>query len=106
MNEEMALAAFGALSNRSRLAVVRALVKAGPNGLKAGEIAEALGSSPSQASFHLSTLAESGLIVSQRNAKHIIYRVNFAVFQSVARFLLEDCCRGASGPVCYPVSDC
>ena len=69
MNEQDALSAFSALSNPSRLTVVRLLVKAGPDGMPAGDIAEALSASPSQTSFHLSALSESGLIVSQRQAR-------------------------------------
>lgn len=97
MNEEQALSAFSALSNPSRLAVVRQLVRAGPKGLKAGEIATGLGVSPSQASFHLTALAESGLIASRREARHIIYQVDFGVFRQVAEYLLDDCCAGRCG---------
>ena len=98
MNEQDALSAFSALSNPSRLTVVRLLVKAGPDGMPAGDIAEALSASPSQTSFHLSALSESGLIVSQRQARHMIYRVNFDAFRGLVGFLLEDCCKGAVRP--------
>ena len=98
MNEKDALSAFSALSNPSRLNVVRLLVKASPDGMPAGEIAEALSASPSQTSFHLSALSESGLIASQRQARHMIYRVNFDAFRGLVGFLLEDCCKGAVRP--------
>ena len=43
MNEPQALAAFAALSQDTRLRVVRLLVKAGPDGMAAGVIGDALG---------------------------------------------------------------
>ncbi|MEM8802928.1 MAG: metalloregulator ArsR/SmtB family transcription factor [Pseudomonadota bacterium] len=98
MDEPRALTAFSALSNKSRLNVVRLLVMAGPGGMNAGAIAAALSASPSQTSFHLSTLAESGLVVSQRRARQIIYRVDFEAFRDLVGFLLEDCCQGAVRP--------
>ena len=98
MNEQRALNAFSALSNKSRLDVVRFLVKAGPEGKNAGTIANALSASPSQISFHLSALAESGLVTSERRARQIIYRVDFETFRALVGFLLKDCCQGAVRP--------
>jgi len=43
MDVELALEALSALSHETRLWVFRLLVQAGPQGLPAGEIAEALG---------------------------------------------------------------
>ena len=40
MNPRQAIAAFGALSQDTRLRIVRLLVKAGPEGLPAGELAD------------------------------------------------------------------
>ncbi|MEM9972178.1 MAG: helix-turn-helix domain-containing protein, partial [Pseudomonadota bacterium] len=62
MNEEMALAAFAALSHPTRLKMLRALVEAGPEGLGAGDVAHLAGATPSRASFHLTALAEVGLV--------------------------------------------
>ncbi len=53
MNEAQALTAFGALSQDTRLRVVRLLVQAGASGVPAGRIAEALDVSASNISFHL-----------------------------------------------------
>lgn len=95
MNEDDALKALSSLAHPSRLKVVRELVRAGADGLTAGDLARALDASPSQTSFHLSSLAESGLVTTQRQSRHIIYRSNFATFQQLIAFLLEDCCGGA-----------
>jgi DNA-binding transcriptional ArsR family regulator len=94
MNEDQVLAAFGALSNKMRLQVLRQLVEAGPDGLLAGQVAEALGASPSKMSFHLSALQEAGIVMSERQSRQIIYRVDFQAIGDVMRFLLQDCCKG------------
>ena len=60
MDVRQALSAFGALSQETRLAVVRTLVVAGPAGLAAGAIAERMGVSPSNISFHLKELERAG----------------------------------------------
>lgn len=94
MNEDMALAAFGALSNATRLKIVRVLVEAGAGGLSAGDVAKAVGASPSRASFHLTGLADAGLATSNRDARTIFYRVSFEQLGELMRFVLEDCCKG------------
>jgi len=52
---------LAALSQEHRLAAFRLLVQAGPAGLAAGQIAEALGMPNSSLSFHLAQLAEARL---------------------------------------------
>lgn len=99
MIERQVLDAFGALSQQTRLQVIRRLVIAGPAGLAAGVIAEAVNVSPSNISFHLKELEHAGLITAQREARSIIYSANFEMLSGLARFLMENCCAGA-------VSDC
>ncbi|HEX7790819.1 MAG TPA: helix-turn-helix domain-containing protein, partial [Afipia sp.] len=52
MEERQALSAFAALSQETRLRIVRLLVQAGPAGMPAGAVAEAAGVSASNVSFH------------------------------------------------------
>ncbi|WP_286197018.1 metalloregulator ArsR/SmtB family transcription factor [Tropicibacter sp. R15_0] len=85
---------FHALSNTDRLAVLRALVAAGPDGLSAGEIAERVGASPSRASFHLSALSDAGCVTRERQARSQRYRVDFERMGQLLAYLLEDCCGG------------
>ena len=61
-----ALSGFGALSQENRLEIVRLLVRAGLDGLPAGEIAEAVGISPSNLSFHLKELETAKLVAGRR----------------------------------------
>ena len=106
MNDADARAAFAALSQETRLAVLKQLVAAGGAGMTAGEIAGAVGASPSRASFHLSTLAETGLVTSERRSREIVYRVDFGAMGRLAAYLLEDCCRNdpAALACCAPDS--
>ena len=92
MEEMQALAAFGALSQETRLTIVRMLVVAGPEGMAAGAISQQLDVSPSNLSFHLKELDRAGLIAQQREARFIIYTARFDALGGLARFLLEDCC--------------
>ena len=95
MNDEVAAKTLSALANRSRLAVMRQLIQAGADGLAAGQIAEGIGASPSQTSFHLAALSEAGLGTSTRRSRHIHYAANYAAMGALVTFILEDCCSGS-----------
>ncbi len=92
MNDTQALASFAALSNETRLTILKRLVRAGPSGMTAGDVAAAVGASPSRASFHLAAIAETGLITSTRQSRQIIYKANFETLGALMRFFLTDCC--------------
>ena len=96
MNEPDALKAFAALSNESRLRLVKVLVEAGAGGLSAGEVAERINAAPSRASFHLTALSEAGLVRSERESRSIRYFVRFDVMGALVQYMLEDCCGGNS----------
>lgn len=102
MDERQALTAFAALSQDTRLQIVRMLVRAGDDGMPAGTIAEAVKASPSNVSFHLKELERTGMIVSRRQARSIIYAADYETLGAVIRFLMEDCCAGRP-EVCAPV---
>lgn len=101
MQERQALDAFGALGQETRLRIVRLLVQAGPAGMAAGAIGEAVGASSSNASFHLSHLERAGLIRSRREARSIVYSADVDGLTGLIRFLMEDCCRGRP-EICEP----
>ena len=94
METTHALEAFQALSQETRLAALRLLIQAGPNGLAAGAIAERLGAQPSTLSTHLAILERAGLVGSRREARHIFYAAQFEGLRRVLAFLMEDCCQG------------
>src|SRR5262249_30487681 len=94
METTQALEAFQALSQETRLAVLRLLVQAGPNGLPAGLIADRLAVQPSTLSTHLAKLERAGLVASRRQSRHIFYAAQFEGLRRLIAFLMEDCCRG------------
>jgi ArsR family transcriptional regulator len=101
MNERQALIAFGALSQETRLRIVRLLVKAGPEGMAAGAVGEAVKVSPSNVSFHLKELERAGLVAARRDSRSIVYSAQFVALSRLIRFLMEDCC-GGHPEICEP----
>ncbi|MBB6178168.1 DNA-binding transcriptional ArsR family regulator [Rhizobium flavum] len=101
LNQKQALGAFSALSQETRLSIVRLLVVAGPDGMAAGLLAEKAGVSPSNISFHLKELEHAGLVSQQRESRSMIYRANIGMLGDLVRFLMEDCCAGHP-EVCAP----
>ncbi len=92
--ESSAVEAFSALSQETRLRMLRALVRAGPKGLSAGDVGKKVLVAASNASFHLAHLQRAGLVSSRREARSIIYVAEFNMITALANFLLEDCCSG------------
>ena len=91
---KQALGALGALAQPTRLAVFRLLVREGPEGLPAGEVAARVGVQPATLSFHLAQLERAGLLVSRRRSRQILYAADFAAMRGLVGFLLDDCCHG------------
>lgn len=94
MDEQHALKIFGALSQETRLRIVRYLVRCGYGGATAGEVAAHVDAASSRASFHLANLVNAGVIQSERRSRQIIYRADFGNLGGLIVFLLEDCCGG------------
>lgn len=104
MDINEATRALGALSQESRLQAFRLLVRSGADGLRAGEIARALGIPHNTMSSHLAILANAGLVDSRRESRSVIYSIDFDGTRELLAFLMEDCCRGRP-EVCSPVLD-
>jgi ArsR family transcriptional regulator len=101
MDEKQALDAFAALSQETRLQIVRVLVVAGPEGMPAGMIGETLGAKSSRLSFHLTHLEHAGLVQSQREGRSIRYTATYGALAGLIAFLMRDCCQGRP-EVCTP----
>lgn len=101
MDERQALSAFGALSQETRLRILRMLVVTGPDGLAAGMIAEKAEVSASNVSFHLKELERAGLVTARRDSRSIVYSAEFEALSGLIRFLMEDCCSGRP-EICEP----
>ena len=108
METTTALKALAALAQETRLAIFRGLVQAGPAGMAAGAIAEALDVPAPTLSFHLAQLANAGLLRSRQEGRFVYYSADFDAMNGLVGFLTENCCGGnACGPqavVCSPSS--
>lgn len=102
MDITTAVTSLSALAQQSRLSAFRLLVRAGSDGMVAGEIARALGVPNNTLSSHLAVLQHAGLIASERQGRSIRYRVEFSGVRALLGFLVEDCCQG-SPEVCAPL---
>lgn len=89
---------MAALAQETRLSIFRALVQAGPEGLAAGRIAEAVGAPASTLSFHLKELSAAGLARSRQEGRFIYYTADYAAMSELVSFLTEKCCQGMPAP--------
>ncbi|MCF8531638.1 MAG: metalloregulator ArsR/SmtB family transcription factor [Reyranella sp.] len=85
---------FAALSQETRLRLMRLLATRGASGMAAGDLANKLRQAPSTLSFHLSALEQAGLLQSTRQGRHVIYAVRIAGLRALFSFLTETCCSG------------
>jgi ArsR family transcriptional regulator len=105
MEADKVIRALGALAQEHRLAVFRLLVQAGPEGMAAGALAQALEVPASSMSFHLAQLANAGLVTQQRHSRSIVYSADYAVMNGLMAYLTENCCAGnacVAAPSCTP----
>ncbi|SDX24255.1 ArsR/SmtB family transcription factor [Lysobacter enzymogenes] len=104
MNDDTAVQALSALAHADRLAAFRMLVRAGPQGMASGEIAEALAIAPTRMSFHLAALERAKLLRSWRDGRRILYAASYDDMRELLAFLTEDCCSG-NPQICAPLTD-
>lgn len=102
MNSTNAVARLASLAQESRLTVFRLLVRQGPVGLAAGEIAARLKIPPATMSFHLKELSTAGLLKSRQEGRFIYYAPDFKAMNALITYLTENCCAESA---CKP-DDC
>ena len=102
MEKKQTLDALSALSQETRLDVFRLLMKAEPEGLRAGDIAERLGVLQNTMSANLTILTKAGLIFNERQGRTIRYFADMESMRGLLVFLMEDCC-GGRPDLCQPV---
>lgn len=102
MEKNRALTAMAALSQETRLDVFRLLVRAGADGLLAGEISDRLGVRQNTMSANLSVLLNAGLVRNARQGRAIRYFADMEHMRGLLSFLLEDCC-GGRPELCQPI---
>lgn len=103
MDQSAAIAALSALAHPGRLETFRLLVRAGPEGMAAGEIARQTGTLPNTLSASLNILAAAGLVASERRGRSVVYAAAYGPMGDLLAFLMEDCCGGVP-EICAPVA--
>ena len=94
MDNKTATTVFESLSSEVRLDVFRLLVKAGPEGMVAGEIASALDIPNTNLSFHLKAMTHADMVAVQQEGRFQRYRANFPLMLETIAYLTEECCSG------------
>lgn len=101
MDKLTALKSLSALSQETRLDIVRLLIKAGDMGMLSGEMSSALNVRTNTLSANLTILLNAGLLRNERGGRTVRYFVNFDKIGALLSFLLEDCC-GGKRETCRP----
>jgi DNA-binding transcriptional ArsR family regulator len=94
MEQSTALSIFESLSSAVRLDVYKLLVKEGPGGIVAGEIASTLGVPPTNLSFHLKALTYARLVTVEQEGRFQRYRADIPLMLDLIAYLTEECCCG------------
>ena len=104
MKKLLALEAFGALSQETRLDIFHRLIQAFPNPMAAGDLAKALDVPPSTLSTHLGILSRAGLVKAERRGRVILYAADTEGARDLLTYLIKDCC-GGQPEICKPLLD-
>ena len=88
-----AAAVFAALGSEQRLAVLRLLVRAGPEGLTIGELGERSGVTGSTLTHHMKVLTAAGLVRQVKDGRRIIcIGADYDRMRGISDYLLKECC--------------
>ena len=94
MDKILATSVFESLSSGIRLDVFRLLVRKGPEGMVAGEIAAQLALPPTNLSFHFKALVQARLLTVEQEGRYQRYRANMPLMLDLIAYLTEECCSG------------
>ena len=94
MEKSNATAVFESLASAIRLDIYRLLVRKGPEGLVAGEIASALDLPSTNLSFHLKALTQARLTTVAQEGRFQRYRANMPLMLELIAYLTAECCAG------------
>lgn len=94
MDHSSATQVFESLASALRLDIYRLLIRAGHDGLVAGEIAVALEIAPSNLSFHLKALTHAGMLTVEPQGRFQRYRANIPLMLDLIAYLTDECCAG------------
>ncbi|MBI4291228.1 MAG: helix-turn-helix transcriptional regulator [Betaproteobacteria bacterium] len=94
MDKVTATTVFESLASAIRLDVYRLLVRKGPEGMVAGEIAGTLDIPPTNLSFHLKALTQARLLTVEQEGRYQRYRANIPLMLDMIAYLTAECCSG------------
>jgi len=94
MDLKNAVRALAALAQETRLSTYRMLVQAGPEGVAAGRLGEALEVPSATLSFHLKELSHAGLATARHEGRYIYYSADYQQMAELMTYLTENCCQG------------
>ena len=94
MKKDAVITALASLASGLRLDIYRLLVREGPEGVVAGEIAAAMEVPPTNLSFHLKALTQAGLLSVTQEGRFQRYRANLGLMQGLIDYLTAECCAG------------
>lgn len=106
MISESAVKVLESLASPVRLAAWRELVRAGLDGMVAGELASVLGVAPNTLSFHLKAMLGANLLRVEQEGRFLRYRANIPLMQALIGYLTEECCAGHPEACGVSVSSC
>ncbi len=89
---------LAALGHVARLAILRAVVQAGPEGATTTELQAAVDIPWTTLNHHLDRLVESGLVGARKGGKSVFHTANYEALRALTDFLWEDCCRRGKSP--------
>ena len=91
---------LGALGHPIRLAILRYVVQAGPEGAAAGAIQTHVEMPASTLSHHLKRLVDSGVMRSRGEGTFHYYSADYDALRKLTDYLWEDCCKDGGGKCC------
>lgn len=95
---------LSALAQDTRFAIFQSLMRAGQDGMSAGDIAKALDVAPNTLSSHLAIINRADLASVTRQGRSLIYKARIDGVNHLLAALVEDCCNGHP-EICISVSD-
>lgn len=90
----LALQIMSALSQSTRYETFRKLVEVLPDGMAAGDIATAVGTTANTMSAHLAIMSRAGLVLSEKIGRTVVYRAETSAAEELSAFLAQACERG------------
>jgi len=97
------IAAFAALANPDRIAIVQLLARRVPGSMCPAEIIAATGLKGNTLSNHLATLGRAELVDSRREGRNVFYTLRMDRIGALVDHLVGDCC-GGRPDACAPLT--